>query len=68
MTCLLKRHCGRRYLFAVNAAPEKVVARFDPEGIAGDIGTVDEGGRRIVAEDGGFTDAFDAFAVHIYVW
>ena len=68
VTCLLKRHEGRFYLFAVNASPECVVARFSQEGLKGDIDLVDEGGRRVKAAGGSFADSFDAFAVHIYTW
>ena len=68
VTCLLKHHCGRSYLFAVNSSPGSVVVRFTAEGLPSEVDTVDEGGRRVMVLDGTFSDAFDGFAVHIYTW
>jgi hypothetical protein len=64
VTCLLKRHGGKSYLLAVNAAAEPVSAKLAvPEAATADVlyenSTCD-------VEDGHITDDFAPFAVHIY--
>ena len=66
VTCLLKRHAGWNYLFAVNAAPEPVSAALAAEG-AEKAGVFCED-RTCAATDGRITDDFAPFAVHIYRW
>ena len=64
VTCLLKHHAGRRYLFAVNATAEPVSVRLFMEGAV----TVEVlyANRTCTAHDGHITDGFAPFAVHIY--
>ena len=66
VTCLLKRHDGWSYLFAVNAAPEPVSAILPAEG-AETVDVLYENRVR-AAEGGRITDDFTPFAVHIYRW
>ena len=66
VTCLLKRHDGWNYLLAVNAAAEPVTARLAAEG-AETVEVLYEDRSR-PASDGGVTDDFTPFAVHIYRW
>ena len=66
VTCLLKRHAGWNYLFAVNAADEPVSAELSADG-ARTVGVFLES--RSCAVDGGrFVDGFSPFAVHVYRW
>ena len=66
VTCLLKRHGGKNYLFAVNATAEPVTARFAvPRGQA--IYVLYEN-RALVTTDDRIVDDFAPFAVHIYKW
>ena len=67
VTCLLKRHGGKTYLFAVNAAPSPVTARFALAGEKGSARVLWEDGRTCALADG-FTDDFAAFGVHVYCW
>ncbi len=66
VTCLLKRHDGWNYLLAVNAAAEPVTARLAAEG-AETVEVLYED-RSCPASDGGVTDDFAPFDVHIYRW
>ncbi|MBQ3340592.1 MAG: hypothetical protein IJG84_01750 [Kiritimatiellae bacterium] len=66
VTCLLKRHDGWNYLFAVNAAPEPVTAALSAEG-ASSVGVFCES-RTCEVKSGRFMDDFAPFAVHIYRW
>ena len=64
VTCLVKRHDGATYVFAVNAAPEAVSARIDLN-LAGEAEALYENGRRL-AVSGSIADDFRPFGVHIY--
>ena len=66
VTCLLKRHDGWNYLLAVNAAAEPVTVRLTAEG-AETVEVLHED-RSCPASDGGVTDDFTPFDVHIYRW
>ena len=66
VTCLLKRHGDKTYLFAVNATAEPVMARFAvPRAQA--IEVLYEN-RALVTTDDRIADDFAPFAVHIYRW
>ena len=67
VSCLLKRHAGKAYLFTVNSAPEPVEAAFRLEGVASD-GEVLWEDRRVALRDGVLRDRFAPFAVHVYVF
>ena len=64
VTCLLKRHAGKGYLLAVNAAAEPVSAKLSVPG-APTVEVLYEN-RSCNVEDGCITDDFAPFAVHIY--
>ena len=64
VTCLLKRHAGKGYLLAVNAAAEPVSAKLAVPGAA--KAEVLYENRACNVEDGRITDDFAPFAVHIY--
>ena len=66
VTCLLKRHDGWNYLFAVNASTENVSAELPAAG-ATTVEVLYEN-RTCPAKDGRLADAFAPFAVHIYRW
>ena len=66
VTCLLKRHGGKNYLLAVNAAAEPVTAKLAVP--AADGVEVLYENRTCPAAAGLVTDAFAPFAVHIYKW
>ncbi|MBR3821265.1 MAG: hypothetical protein IKJ37_06545 [Kiritimatiellae bacterium] len=66
VTCLLKRHDGWCYLFAVNASPERVSARLTAEGAQ--TAEVLYEKRTCTAVEGKIEDEFEPFAVHIYKW
>ena len=65
VTCLLKRHDGRSYLIAVNAAAEPVTAAMSA-GEGAEAAEVLYEGRACTIKDGRITDGFAPFAVHIY--
>ena len=65
VTALLKRHEGKAYLIAVNAANEKARARFrlnDVEGVA----EVQREKRNVPCPAGVLVDDFEPFGVHVY--
>ena len=64
VTCLLKRHEGKSYLLAVNAAAEPVSAKLTVPG-AERVEVLYEN-RACDVEDGCITDDFAPFAVHVY--
>ena len=64
VTCLLKRHGGKSYLLAVNAASEPVSAKLAVPG-AETVEVLYEN-RTCNVEDGRIADDFAPFAVHIY--
>ena len=67
VTALLKRHGDETYLLTVNAAPERVRARF----VLADVpasATVMRENRTIATANGALEDDFAPFAVHIYRW
>jgi len=65
VTMLLKRRAGHVYVIAVNASPDRVVARLAVPGAA-ETGTVFWKKRTVSLKDGMLTDAFDGFGVHVY--
>lgn len=65
VTALLKRHDGKAYLIAVNAAYEKVRARFRIEN-AGPVAEVMREGRTLRCPQGIIEDDFWPFGVHVY--
>ena len=66
VTCLLKRHDGWNYLFAVNASTETVSAELPADGAT--TAEVLYEKRACAAQNGRFADSFTPFAVHIYRW
>ncbi len=66
VTCLLKRHGGRNYLFAVNVAAEPVTAKLAVPAAAA-VEVLYEN-RTCPAVSGLLTDDFAPFAVHVYTW
>ena len=64
VTCLAKRHDGALWLFAVNATDKDVTARLTPG--AWGRGEVLWENRTVEIKDGGFTDGFRPYAVHVY--
>ena len=65
VTALLKRHEGKAYLIAVNAASANVVAKFKIDGIDS-IAEVQREGRSISCPNGIIEDVFKPFDVHVY--
>ena len=66
ITCLLKRHEGTNYLFAVNATCESVAAKLAiPDAKSVEVLYED---RTASCNDGALTEGFAPFAVHIYRW
>ena len=66
ITCLLKRHDGMNYLFAVNSTCESVAAKLAiPD--AKSVEVLYEH-RTVSCNDGSLTEGFAPFAVHIYRW
>ena len=65
VTALLKRHEGKAYLIAVNAANANVVARFKIDGVES-IAEVQREGRTISCPNGIIEDVFKPFDVHVY--
>ena len=66
VTCLLKRHGGLTYLFAVNATTEPVSAELPADG-ATTVEVLHEN-RNCAAKNGRLADSFAPFAVHVYRW
>lgn len=66
VTMLMKVHDGEKYVFAVNASPEPVRARF-AVGLHGiSTANVMWENRSVSVLNGTFEDGFAAFAVHVY--
>lgn len=65
VTALLKRHEGKAYLIAVNAAYEKVRARFRLKGVDS-VAEVQREGRTVRCANGVLEDDFAPFGVHVY--
>ena len=65
VTALLKRHDGKAYLIAVNAAYEKVRARFRLKGVDS-VAEVQREGRTVRCANGVLEDDFEPFGVHVY--
>ena len=65
VTCLVKRHAGATYVFAVNAAPEPASASISL-GLDGTAEALYENGRRVTLQKGRLADDFKPFGVHIY--
>ena len=68
VTCLLKRHDGWCYLFAVNAAPECVSVKLAVEVEEAEPLEVLYENRSCVVSGGSIADDFAPFAVHVYKW
>lgn len=64
---MVKRHGSATYLFAVAMRPGPTTATFSLRGLAGrrPVEVLDEN-RSLTAQDGVFTDSFEAWAVHLY--
>ena len=67
VSCLLKRHAGKAYLFAVNSTPTIVEAKFKLANVDA-LGEVLWENRKVKSTGGILLDRFDPFAVHIYVF
>ena len=66
VTCLLKRHGDKTYVFAVNSTLERVKASFGLDGASASSASVAWENRSVRIDDGKFTDVFRPFAVHVY--
>jgi hypothetical protein len=65
--CMVKEYKGKVYIFAVNMNRKPAIAEFSVKGLEkGTLIEPDEEDRKITAADGGFTDQFTDYAVHIY--
>ena len=65
---VMKTHAGRKYLIAANRNKQPRQATFQIEGLADKAITVYQEDRTIQAAGGTFTDAFDGFGTHVYIW
>ena len=66
ISTLLKDREGRSYLLAANSAEARVLARFSaPTPARIEVPFED---RTVAGGPDGFTDTFDPYAVHVYVW
>ncbi len=64
--CLLKKHGGATYLFAVNMRSSKTTGSFRGKALPdGKIEVIGEG-RTLEAKDGAFQDDFGPYEVHLY--
>lgn len=66
ISVLLKEHAGQKYLLAANSANAEAVARFSTSGKTTIQLPFEK--RQLRCDDGGFTDAFSPYAVHVYRW
>ncbi len=66
ISVLLKEHAGQKYLLTANSSATEVVARF-AVGRKTAIQLPFEK-RELRSDDGGFTDTFGPYAVHVYHW
>jgi len=66
ISILLKRHKGRRHLLAANSARAEVAVHFRLGGA--DRITLPFEGRELTGDGRGFTDTFEPYGVHVYVW
>jgi hypothetical protein len=65
--CLLKRHAGAAYVFAVGMRDGKTTARFKVPGLPASATAEVLGEKRTVAvEQGAFEDTFNPWDVHLY--
>lgn len=66
VSCLMKHHGGKMYVFAVNSTCTRVKASFGLDGASASSASVAWEDRVIRIDDGKFTDVFRPFAVHVY--
>ena len=67
VTCLMKHHGGKTYVFAVNSACTRVKASFGLDGASALSAAVAWEDRVVRIDDGKFTDVFRPFDVHVYL-
>jgi hypothetical protein len=61
-----RAHAGNTYVFAVGMSDKNVTARFKLPGVTGPITVLGEQ-RTLNVNNGAWSDAFDGYAVHLYV-
>lgn len=66
ISVLLKKHAEQKYLFAANSFGAEVVARFSTVGKTTIRLPFEK--RQLRSDDGGFSDTFGPYAVHVYQW
>ncbi len=66
ISALLKEHAGHKYILAANSANADVVVRFSAAGAKRILLPFEK--RQLRSEEGGFTDTFGPYGVHIYHW
>lgn len=66
MHTMVKRYGGSTYLFAVSPSTSTQTPTFTVAGVSSATATVDGESRTIPVTGGSFSDAFTAYAVHIY--